>query len=397
VPLFSISLWRSHICSLPPFCLSSLVGFISAQTLPIPVFLRKSTKISVVDLFCRNCDEIMIWTCDCILNAQNESGSGDKIIRIWIKWTSFIDRAFQVADRYESITCVDRRTVILVQLIPSCRMSCVDSSIFNKELAPWWWNNRVFRESLFTTTKAWKNHLIGLFARRNEVICAAPTRITLDAARKTEQSYDPGGLPQLDSWRGIPSIGFRCRPLKWWRGTLGEKDVGSETEKDTPMPRLSPAVERGTIERNLMTLGFPPRTIRLLLSHSDFPTFEFRTQQIRFLNQWTRETLNRTIDLSELSTLFDVTDRAVRAVLAWGPEDPLPWERHHALDADIESSLITMLLDAFQRSEPMDNKELLKTASPRYNSKLTKGWVHSLGGILTCCKNAARFHWKTPH
>jgi hypothetical protein len=47
------------------------------------------------------------------------------------------------------------------------------------------------------------------------------------------------------------------------------------------------------------------------------------------------------------------------------------------MDAIIESSLVTMLLDAFQRGEPMTNKELLKTVRETHNSKLTKGWVHS--------------------
>jgi hypothetical protein len=38
-----------------------------------------------------------------------------------------------------------------------------------------------------------------------------------------------------------------------------EKYVRSEMEEeDIPIPGLSPAVELGKIERNLMTLGFPP-------------------------------------------------------------------------------------------------------------------------------------------
>jgi hypothetical protein len=86
----------------------------------------------------------------------------------------------------------------------------------------------------------------------------------------------------------------------------------------------------------------------------------------------------------------------VQKALARNPEDVLPLGCHRALDAHIESSLITMLLDAFQRGEVITNKELLKTLKEQYNSKLTKGRVHSSSRILTCCKNAARFHWKTP-
>jgi hypothetical protein len=39
-----------------------------------------------------------------------------------------------------------------------------------------------------------------------------------------------------------------------------------------------------------------------------------------------------------------------------------------------------MLLDAFQRGEQMTNKELLKTARKKCNSKLTKDSVHSFVG-----------------
>jgi hypothetical protein len=58
--------------------------------------------------------------------------------------------------------------------------------------------------------------------------------------------------------------------------------------------------------------------------------------------------------LSELSTLFDITEGTVRRELARGPEDLPPVGRDRPLDADIE------LLDAFQRGEPMTNKELLQ-------------------------------------
>jgi hypothetical protein len=146
---------------------------------------------------------------------------------------------------------------------------------------------------------------------------SSPDCIRLSA--QNQGNYHQGVLQQLDPWRGIPVIGFRCGPLKWWSCTLVEKSVRSEME-DIPMPRLSPAVELGTIEQNLMTLGFPAQTIRLFPRHSGFPMFEFRTHQICFLNH---ETLNRTIHLSELSTLFDVTERTVRRALAWRPEGPL--------------------------------------------------------------------------
>jgi hypothetical protein len=52
----------------------------------IPLILKKTMRISVVDPFRRNRDEIMRWTSDCMLNAQSESGPRDTIVGIWIKW-----------------------------------------------------------------------------------------------------------------------------------------------------------------------------------------------------------------------------------------------------------------------------------------------------------------------
>jgi hypothetical protein len=137
---------------------------------------------------------------------------------------------------------------------------------------------------------------------------------------------------------------------------LVEKYVRAEMEEDILMLHLSPAVKPGTIERNLIILDFPPRTICLLLRHSDLSMSEFRTHQICLLHQWTREALSRTMHLSEFFTLFDMTERTVRRAFARGPEGPFPLGHHRALDADIESSLITMLLDAFRHGKPMINK-----------------------------------------
>jgi hypothetical protein len=49
-----------------------------------------------------------------------------------------------------------------------------------------------------------------------------------------------------------------------------------------------------------------------------------------------------------------------------------------------------MLVDALQQGESMTSKEVLKAVGEQDNSKLTKGWVHSLIGrhldvLQECC------------
>jgi hypothetical protein len=154
---------------------------------------------------------------------------------------------------------------------------------------------------------------------------------------------------------------------------------------------LAPAADLALIRRNLAAVDFCPRSIRFLLEHTDFPAQEFRSHQICFLNEWSRETLGRELRISELCTIFDLTERTVRRALLRGPEDPNPPGRHRALSPDVESDLITLVIGAFRSGNPLNNKELLKTVRERYDPKLTKGWVHAFVGrhldVLQECRS----------
>jgi hypothetical protein len=132
-------------------------------------------------------------------------------------------------------------------------------------------------------------------------------------------------------------------------------------------------VNLALIGRNLADVDFRPRSIRFLFEHSDFPAQEFRTHQICFREEWSRETLGCEVRISELCVIFDITERTVRRALLCGPEDPNPPGRHRALSPDVESDLIALVIGAFQSGNPFNNKELLKTVWERYDPKLTKG------------------------
>jgi hypothetical protein len=171
------------------------------------------------------------------------------------------------------------------------------------------------------------------------------------------------------------------------------KDVKMEMEEEiaTAAAGLAPAIDLEVIERNLSLIDFPERSIRLLLTHSDFPAMDFRNQQICFLEKWAGETLGRRISVKELATVFGMTSRTVRRALLRGPGEPIPMGRHAALDLDVESSLVAKLQSAFQRGQPMTNKELLKMVREEHDEHLTKGWVHSFLGrhldVLQECRS----------
>jgi hypothetical protein len=141
----------------------------------------------------------------------------------------------------------------------------------------------------------------------------------------------------------------------------------------------------------LTPVDFCPRSIRLLLDHSDCPGQKFRAHQMCFLDEWSRETLGHELSISGLCIIFETTERTVRRALIRGPEDPNPPGRDSALSTDVASALIAMLLAASQGCNPLLNKDLLKIARERHNPKLTKGRFHVFLGrhldILQECRS----------
>jgi hypothetical protein len=110
---------------------------------------------------------------------------------------------------------------------------------------------------------------------------------------------------------------------------------------------------------------------------SDFPPLPFRSHQIRFLNDDVSTILNRSLSITKLSIVFQVTTAVVRKTFGTRPESPQPLGRHEALDPDVESGIVTPLLESCPDGRVVTPKALLQKGRERYNPKLTKGWVHS--------------------
>jgi hypothetical protein len=89
---------------------------------------------------------------------------------------------------------------------------------------------------------------------------------------------------------------------------------------------------------------------------------------------------NHAIGASELSLIFEVTTAVVRKTQGKGLQGQQPLARHQALEFDVESTIVTLLLEAFRKGKAMTPKELLQTVHERCNPKLTKGRVHSFIG-----------------
>jgi hypothetical protein len=163
------------------------------------------------------------------------------------------------------------------------------------------------------------------------------------------------------------------------------------SQEGSSMILSAPPVPLTTIEYNLSALGIPDREIRGLLSHSEFPLLQFRSHQICFLHDYPCNRLNRPLNTTELSTVFEVRTAVIRRILRKRPESPQPPGRHQALDPAIESAIVTLVLDAFKNGRGMTPKKLLQMVRDTYNPKLTKGWVHSFIGrhldVLPLCRS----------
>jgi hypothetical protein len=143
-----------------------------------------------------------------------------------------------------------------------------------------------------------------------------------------------------------------------------------------PKTNLAPAPVADTVHRNLLALGFSEREIRGIFQPTEFLQLPYKSHQLCFFKNYTREVLSHPVAPQQLATLFELNERRVRKNLLHGPEQPGPLGRHVALDTEIELSLVWMLVDAFHEQKMMTQAEFLKIVRGQHNSKLTKGWLH---------------------
>jgi heme oxygenase len=119
------------------------------------------------------------------------------------------------------------------------------------------------------------------------------------------------------------------------------------------LTHLVSAVQPAITQHNFLGFLFG---VNILRTHSDFLGLQWRLQQICFFH----ETLNCQLAPSQLSATFNIIERTIRQTLLRGRKDLNTRGHHSALDAETESELIAMLLNLFQRGQPMTNKKLLK-------------------------------------
>jgi hypothetical protein len=132
------------------------------------------------------------------------------------------------------------------------------------------------------------------------------------------------------------------------------------TEVDSPMICLAPPLPPTVIESRLSVLGISEREIRGLLSHSDFPLLSLRVHQIRFPDDCIRRMPSQPMEIKELSNVFRVTTAVLWKSSQRGPVDPQPLGPHQALDADVESEIVTLLLLSYRDGQAMTPKHLLQ-------------------------------------
>jgi hypothetical protein len=79
-----------------------------------------------------------------------------------------------------------------------------------------------------------------------------------------------------------------------------------------------------------------------------------------FFENYAKEFLNHPFGTKDLITLFELNERPVRKNFLHDPQQPGPLGRHAALNPEVESSLVQMLLDAFHEKKAITQKEFLR-------------------------------------
>jgi hypothetical protein len=123
----------------------------------------------------------------------------------------------------------------------------------------------------------------------------------------------------------------------------------------------------------LESLGarFSAREIQDLLQHIEFSQIPYQFHQLCCFDDDIKKFLTNPLDAKELATLFELNECTVRKNLLRDSKQPGSLGRHTALNPEVESSLVPMLLDAFHEEKAMRQKEFLKIDRKQQNSKLT--------------------------
>jgi hypothetical protein len=127
------------------------------------------------------------------------------------------------------------------------------------------------------------------------------------------------------------------------------------------------------IDPRLAEISFYDSDIRALGHRALFPRLRFRSFHICFLVGDPRDMLRHQVSMRELAMVFQFSERTVRRTLLRGPEDPVPLDRHAALDDDFKSRLAALLVQSFRVGKEMTTKDLLQTIRRDYGPNLTKG------------------------
>jgi hypothetical protein len=115
-----------------------------------------------------------------------------------------------------------------------------------------------------------------------------------------------------------------------------------------------------------------------------------KSHHMCFLNDYTRDILNRPLRIKDLAMRFEFNSRTALKTLARGPQEPHTLGRHAALKPEAESSLVALLFEPFEAGKAMTFNEFLQAIRGRHDPRLTKGGVHAfldrhLDELQLCC------------
>jgi hypothetical protein len=85
-----------------------------------------------------------------------------------------------------------------------------------------------------------------------------------------------------------------------------------------------------------------------------------------YFHEYPRDVLSHPVSTKNLATLFEMNEGPVPRNLGQCAQEPGPLGNYNALDAQSESALVAMLLNAFGAGQPMSKKQLLQIVRERH-------------------------------
>jgi hypothetical protein len=123
-------------------------------------------------------------------------------------------------------------------------------------------------------------------------------------------------------------------------------------------PGLRPAIPDEEFLPSLQKYCFSERMVQIFQQEPGFGELSYRSHQICFVMDFTRETVDQKLSVNQLARAFSCHTACIKGTLANGFGDPKSRDRHLAFDDDSEGEILTWIDARAEKCRSMTRTDL---------------------------------------